>query len=127
MPKKEKTLADKTKDKLAPLIELIREVKGHRDVKTRLQVLTDPDNLNTMSVLTSEEAHFLSVSDWLVERPIWGLMFTGLSDYAKSIREPAISISGRGREDSIRLMGAISESKFLSKLGLNLKGGEKEK
>lgn len=106
------------------LKELVDTVKGHKDVKTRVDVLADPENLDTMSRLTKAQAHFLGVSNWISDREHWGIMFKGLQEYAQSCRAPSISINGGGREDTIRFMGAISESKFLSKLGINLKEGQ---
>lgn len=110
--------------KLAQFKEFLDTVKGNKDVKTRVQVLADPDNLDTMSILTKNQARFLANANFLETRS-WGAMFEGLQNYAQSIREPAISISGEGREQTIRFMGALSESKFLSKLGINLKGDDK--
>lgn len=121
---KVKALAGKGLEEIKKLKELIDAVKGHKDVKTRIAVLSDPENLDTMSVLSREQAGFLSVSNWLADRPHWGLMFQGLKEYAQSLREPSISIGGKGREDAIRFAGALSESKFLSKLGINLKEGQ---
>lgn len=115
------------KEQIKKLKELIDAVKGHKDVKTRIAVLADPDNLDTMSRLTKEQAGFLSVSNWLAERPHWGSMFIGLQEYAQSLREPSIAIGGGGREEAIRFAGALSESKFLSKLGINMRGESKEK
>lgn len=113
-------------EKLKKFKEFVDTVKGHKDVKTRVEVLANPENLDTMSILTKSQAKFLANANWLASRPEWGGMFLGLKQYAQSLREPSISINGEGREQTIRFMGAISESKFLSKLGINVKGEDKK-
>lgn len=107
---------EKKKDGLEKLKELIDIVKGRKDIKHRLQVLTNPQNLDTMTILTKEEAHFLGVTNWLVKRPKWGLMFTGLNELAQAFREPNISISGGGRKDAIEFVRALNEAKILAKI-----------
>ena len=106
----------KQKDGLEKLKELIDIVKGRKDIRHRLEVLTNPRNLDTMSVLSKEEAHFLGVTNWLVKRPKWGLMFMGLNEIAQSMREPNISIGGGGRKDSIEFVRALNEAKILAKI-----------
>ena len=99
------------------LRELIDVVRGHKDVKSRLSVLTNPENLDTMTVLSKEEAHFLAVTNWLVKVPEWGDMFTPMNEFAQSLREPNISVGGRGRQDSIDFVRAFNEARAIKKLG----------
>jgi hypothetical protein len=105
----------KEQSNLDKLRELLDTLRGKKDVKTRLAVLTNPENLDTMSVLSKEQAHFLGETNWLVNQS-WGKMFMPMNELAQSWREPNISINGRGREDSIEFMRAINEAKVLSKL-----------
>lgn len=103
-------------------------IKGRKDVKSRVAVLADPDNLKTMSILTRSQAEFVSEAYWVAGVEEWGGMFNGLRDLAKEKLQSNISIGGEGREQAIRFMGALSESKILSKLGVTVKGekGDKE-
>lgn len=119
------TAAEKLKEQLGLFKEFIDVARGHKDVKTRVEVLANPDNLNTMSVLTKNQARMIANCQYLEGRS-WGTMFEGLKEFAESIREPAISISGEGREQAIRFMGALNESKLLSKLGINTQGESKK-
>jgi hypothetical protein len=116
---------DKLKEQLVNFKEFIDIARGHKDVKTRVEVLANPDNLNTMSNLTKNQARFIANAEFLDNRS-WGSMFEGLKDFAESIREPAISVRGEGREQAIRFMGALNESKLLSKLGITAAGDQKK-
>lgn len=98
--------------------DFIDAIKGRKDVKTKLEVLTDPKNLHTMSVLTKEEAHYLATCNWLVMQS-WGAMFLPMKQFAESVLEPNISVGGRGREDSIKFVAALSEARTASKMGEN--------
>lgn len=115
------------KKKIELLGDLIRELKGQKDVKARIDVLANPENLDTMSVLTKAQTQLVATGNFLVTRPRWGRIFQGLADYAHSIEAPSISVNGRGREDAIRFMASINEAKLLNKLGINIKGEPKEK
>lgn len=104
-------------------IHFYETIKGKRDVKSRASVMSNPDNLKTMSILTRTEAEFVSESCWLGDT--WGF-FEPLKEYAHEKLETNISIAGKGREQIIQFMGALSESKLLSKLGITMKGEEKK-
>jgi len=120
----------KLMDKMKPFLELfydfIDHMKGRKDVKSRVAVLADPDKPETMSILSPSECRFVTESLWASERPQWHGIFNGLG--ALAIKKLYVNISkrGEGREQSIRFMGALSESKLLSKLGFNVKGEGKE-
>lgn len=101
-------------------------IKGRKDVKTRVSVLANPENLKTMSILTRSEAEFVSEAYWVSGVSKWGAMFKGLEKLAKEKLETNISIGGEGREQAIRFMGALSETKFLSKLGVDISGQPRE-
>lgn len=103
------------KNPLEKLKQLMDIAKGKKDIKSRLSVLTNPDNLDTMSVLSKAQAHFLGETNWLVKQS-WGKVFTPLNELAQSWREPNISISGQGRKDSIEFVRAINEAKALTKI-----------
>jgi len=100
-------------------------LKGRKDVKTRVAVLATPDNWKSMSSLSHGQAEFVADAYFVNEVEEWGEIFSGLKILAEEIMEVSPSIGGLGREQTIRFMGALSESKFLSKLGLTVSGEEK--
>lgn len=106
--------------------KFIEAVTGKKDIKSRLEVLSSPDNLKTMSILKRSEADFVIESYWASGVVEWGGLFEGLRDLAKEKLETCISIDGKGRDQTISLAGAFTESKFAKMLGLQV-GGEGEK
>lgn len=100
-------------------------LKGRKDVKTRVAVLATPDNWKSMSSLTHGQAEFVADAHFLNSVEEWGGIFEGLQKLAEEIMEVSPSVGGLGREQTIRFMGALSESKFLSKLGITMTGEEK--
>lgn len=104
--------------------KFLNVVRGRKDVRSRVAVLANPDNYKTMSVLTKSEAEFVADAFWLANQEE---CYEPLRDYAQEKMEVSPSVGGQGREQSIRFVGALSESKLASKLGLTLKGEEKEK
>ncbi len=111
---------EKSLDKFKLFIDAIR---GRRDVKQRVAVLADPTNLLTMSNLRPAQADFVNVAYWASdENRGWGDMWRGLRDYATLMMQTACSIRGERAEQVIRLAGALSEAKLLSKLGIDVRG-----
>jgi len=108
-------LSAKVKEAIETFKQLVDAVKGRRDIKSKLTVLTDPENKDTMTVLTKGEAHLLSTSNFLAGSSNWGIMFQPMQRYAQSIRDPNVSIGGRGREDVIKYVQAMNEAKAASK------------
>jgi len=100
----------------------INVVRGRKDVKSRVAVLANPDNWKSMSNLTMGQAEFVQDAFWLAKMED---CYEPMEEYAQEMMEVSPSKGGLGREQSIRLMGALSESKFFSKLGLNIRGEEK--
>jgi len=101
-------------------------LKGRKDVKTRVAVLANPDNPKSMSVLTHGQAEFVADAYFLSGVDEWGEIFKGLETLADEIMKVSPSIGGVGREQTIRFMGALSETKLLSKLGVTLSGEQRE-
>jgi len=102
----------------------LNTVRGRRDIKSRVAVLASPENYKTMSILTKSEAEFVTDAFWLAKNEE---CYNPLRDYAQEKMETSPSVGGQGREQTIRLMGALSESRILTKLGITTKGEEKEK
>ncbi len=107
--------------------KFIEAVTGKKDIKSRLEVLSSPENLKTMSILRRSEADFVIESFWSAEVPEWGGLFEGLKRLAKEKLETSISIDGKGRDQTISLAGAFTESKLGKMIGLSLEKEGKEK
>jgi len=101
----------------------INVARGRRDIKSRVAVLANPENWKSMSNLTPSQAEFVQDAFWLHKTDS---VYEPLKNYAEEMMQVSPSKGGLGREQTIRLMGALSESKFLSKLGINVKGEDKE-
>lgn len=104
------------KENFEKLKQLVDIARGHKDVKSRVAVLANPENPLTMSILSKEEAHFISVTDFITQSKHWGGMFQPMHEFASSRLSPNISIGGKGREQTIQFVAAMSEAKALQKL-----------
>lgn len=119
-------MPEKKEDQMEKFFKFIDRLRGRRDVKTRVQVIADPDNLKSMSVLSHGEAEFVADSYFLSGVEEWGGIFEGFEDLANEIMQVSPSKKGLGREQTIRFVGALSATKILSKLGISVGGEEKE-
>lgn len=107
---------------------LVEAYTGKKDVKSRISVLANPENPKSMSILTSNQCEFVATAFFASSNETWGEMFKPLEQYASEVMAVSPSKKGEGREQSIRFIGALSESKVLGKLGLTMQKGEvKEK
>jgi len=78
-----------------------------------------------MSVLSEPQTRFVAISHYVAGVEAWGGLFNGLRDYADETMKVSPSKQGLGREQVIRFMGAVEESKLLKKgLSLSLGRGE---
>jgi len=112
-------IEEKTKNAFEWFINVVR---GRKDVKSRIAVLANPDNWKSMSNLTPSQAEFVQDAFWLAKEED---CYKPLEAYAQEQMEVSPSKGGLGREQAIRFVGALSESKILSKLGI-IKGEEKQ-
>jgi len=94
---------------------------GKKDIKSKVDVLASPENLKSMSVLSEPQTRFVAISHFLAGVMEWGGLFNGLRDYSDEIMKVSPSKVGLGREQVIRFMGAVEESKLIK--GLNLAVG----
>lgn len=92
------------------LKKVLDAIRGTQNVKSRLEVMTDPPELEMMSVLSQNEARFISITNFITQNNNWGEMFEPMSAYATCMLKPNVSIDGRGRNDTIALAAAIMES-----------------
>ena len=106
----------------------IESLTGKKDIKTKVQVLTSPENPKSMSVLSEPQARFVALSHYVAGVESWGGLFDGLKDYSNEMMDVSPSKGGLGREQVIRFAGALTESALAKslKLGLGEKGEEGE-
>lgn len=100
-------------------------LEGRTDIKSRLMLLLNPDIPMTTSFLSKGQAHFVGLAHFMAEKfPI----FKGLRDYADKVCLSTLGTEGKGIDASVRLTGAVVESKILQRLGIGIQEKEaKEK
>jgi len=69
-------------------------ITGRKDVKSRVQVLADPDNPKSMSVLTHGQAEFVVDAYFVSGVEEWGKMFDGLKELADEIIRYLLALGG---------------------------------
>lgn len=95
--------------------KLFALLRGKVDIKSRLTLLLSPDNIKTSTRLTPAQVRFVSSAHFVAKHfPI----FEPLKDFAVEFCETNISLKGLGREEVIRFVGALQESKLLQKIGV---------
>lgn len=139
--KEEKSLVDlqRLRERVKIYGEIFKEwlesLTGKKDIKSKVDVLASPDNLKSMSVLTDHSYRFVVIANYVGGVEEWGEkdelgkfrgMFDGLKDYATEIMGASPSKAGLGREQVIRFMGAVEESKLVKGLNLSLGGKNEE-
>lgn len=97
--------------------------RGRPDIKSKLQIMSDPENILTSSRLNKSQIRsvaigFSSAEQWPFMKP--------LKDYLKTLATTVVSDGGKGRDEQIRFAGAIAESKLLQNMGF-VKSQEMEK
>lgn len=118
----------KLKNKAHEYAEALKEVgeglqalRGKKPLRSKVAILADPDNPQSMSILTRGQAKFVAMAKYSNSVAEWGGLFQGLEDYANEVMKTSPSISGEGREQVIRLVGALQESKLLREIGITAK------
>lgn len=100
---------------------------GKKPIETKVTILANPKNPLSMSVLSKGQAKFVQLAEFMNGVPEWGGHFEGLKEYSDKMLAVSPSIDGLGREQVIRLIGALGETKLLQHLGLNVKTGQPDK
>lgn len=99
-------------------------LRGKVDIKSRLMLLLNPDKPQTTAFLTSAQSHFVGLAHFMAQKfPV----FKGLKDYADQVCLSSLGVEGKGIDASVRLSGAIVESKLLERLGIGITQKEKGK
>jgi hypothetical protein len=109
------TPSETFEDKMQRFRAFLDIVKGKVEIGSRLKPLLNPENLQTTTRLDSGEVDFVSDAHWLANQ--WKV-FEPLRDLAHEISETKISEGGKGREEAISFMGALTEGKLLKGLML---------
>jgi len=115
------TIKEETKKAFEWFINVVR---GRKDVKSRVAVLANPDNLESMSILSGSQAEFVQDAEWLAEEEE---CYDPMAKYAVKMMRVSPSIGGKGREQTIQFVGALNEASMLKKMGITLRGEDKEK
>ncbi len=99
-----------------------RLLKGRTDIKSKLMLLLNPDKPQTTTFLNRHQAHYTALSFFMKDR--WE-EFKPMEDYALQLCLSALGVEGKGIDSSVRLTGALSESKVFERLGITMKREEK--
>lgn len=106
---------------LKELGEAFQALKGKKPITSKVAILSNPENPKSMSIVTRGQAKFVQMAYYVNSVDEWGGHFEGLLDLAKEILAVSPSVDGVGREQVIRLIGAMSESKLLERMGFTAK------
>jgi len=108
---------EKEPDSLAKFERFLNIARGKVDIKYRLRLLLDPDNIKTTTRLSRSQVDFAFLCDFTAAK-FEEEGFGGLSEFATEFRLSNISLEGKGRTEAIQYEGAIGESKLLQKLNI---------
>lgn len=100
-----------------------RTIKGRTDIKSKLMLLLDPEKPQTTTFLNKSQAHFQSIAYFMAES--WS-EFEPMRTYARQQALSALGVEGKGIDASVRLTGALAESKILQRLGITTSKGEEK-
>ena len=100
-----------------------RTAKGRTDIKSKLMLLLAPDKPQTTAFLTKSQGYFTSFAFFMADS--W-IEFLPLREYAIQMCLSSLGVEGKGIDASVRLTGALSESKMLQRLGIQIKGSDSE-
>ena len=96
--------------------KLLDIFRGKVEIGNRLRPLLNPENLQTTTRLSNSEVDFVADAHWLANQ--WKV-FEPLRDLAQEICETNISEAGKGRQEAINFIGALTEGKLLKGLTLS--------
>lgn len=89
--------------------------RGKVEIGNRLRPLLNPENLQTTSRLSETQVDFVTDAHWLASQ--WKV-FEPLRDLANELCETNISEGGKGRQEAISFVGALTEGKLIKSLML---------
>lgn len=111
-----------TKEKFSETLDRIEKVlqvaRGRVDIKSRLNLLLDPDKPQTSTYLTRGQVQFVTTAHFTGKAFD---IFKPLMEYAKELELSLISFEGRGVDSSVKLVSALEAMKVLEQTGLPTK------
>lgn len=127
------TLIQELKQKAHEYAEALKEIgeglqalRGKKPLRSKVAILANPDDPQSMSILTRGEARFVSMAYYANSVDEWGNIFQGLQDRADTIMRVSPSLNGLGREQVIRFVGALTESKLFKELAITAQKQEQK-
>lgn len=128
-PERPKIDVEKIKERIMayaePLKLLIKAMTGKEDIRGRVDVLANPQNPKSMSILSPQRTKFCVNSYWASGVKEWGGIYNGLKDLADEVMDFSPSTLGTGREQVIRFVGALQESGLVKGLNITTEAGKK--
>lgn len=109
---------------LGSIDKLLSIIRGRVDVKSRLMLLLNPENLQTSTRLSKNQVDFVSFAYWIASQ--WNI-FNPLKAYATEFMLSNISLDGLGRKEAIEFVQALEQLKIAAKSGLEIKEGKEGK
>jgi hypothetical protein len=97
------------KKTLGKLKQILDVVFKKEDVRNRLSSILNPEKPQTSSRLTAEQVNFVKDAYWLAKQ--YPDLYLPMKDYADETLLTQMSEKGWGTEQSIKLVGAIEQSK----------------
>lgn len=113
-----------SEDELNLLRKLFDIFRGKVEIGNRLRPLLNPENLQTTTRLNESEVDFVADAHWLADQ--WKV-FEPLRDLANEICETKISEGGKGRQEAINFVSALTEGKLLKSLTLSAEMSKKSR
>lgn len=122
-----KKLVEETPEKFHTFLDRLEKVlqvaRGRVDIKSRLNLLLDPDKPQTSTYLSAGQVLFVANAHFTGNAfPI----FEPLKDYANQLELSLISYEGRGIDASVKLVSALEAMKVLQNTGLPTKQKDKD-
>ncbi|MEM5867573.1 MAG: hypothetical protein QXG39_06605 [Candidatus Aenigmatarchaeota archaeon] len=105
-----------TEEELNLVRKLLDVFRGKIEIGNRLRPLLNPENLQTTSRLSESEVDFVTDAHWLANQ--WKV-FEPLRDLANEFAETVISEGGKGRQEAINFVSALTEGRLLKSLTLS--------
>ena len=112
-------ISDEELNLVRKLLDIFR---GKVEIGNRLRPLLNPENLQTTTRLSESEVDFVSDAHWLANQ--WKV-FEPLRDLANEICETNISEAGKGRQEAINFVSALTEGKLLKSLMVSAEAPKK--
>jgi len=112
----EEIVTEQDLDALQKVARALHILMGKEEITKQLKPLVNPENLQTMTRLSDEQVEFVSDAHWFANQ--WRV-FEPLRDLANEISETQISHAGKGRQEVINYMGALTGGKLLKGLTIS--------